>query len=411
MSKIAAGLMAPLTLPHKLLLVFCLLILVALPALGFCVTQQQWWLVSLLLGGWLLAAGVFAGIYYSLCQDLHQLTGTVEAVTMRDFSRRLNPTRNDAVGGAAASVDALARRYSSMFIELGRAGNELRHAAGEVSSASDALQQALTSQRDLTLSSAATLEQLSVSLGVTADNMQQTAVSADASLQAARQGEQESQRMADGVTAMSWQMAQARQSVAALAQRSDAINGVVLLIGEIAAQTNLLALNAAIEAARAGETGYGFAVVADEIRKLAQRTAESTREITTLIEEVRSGIADAVGQIEASNRSNQSAVNVAQGLRAAMTHISDEAAATRQRAQEMVLAINEQSAASQALAANIESGAQLAEWNTHHVGESSAIARYLLSLAQQLDLLVQDASPVVPAKVIKPTQGATPWMA
>ena len=217
--------------------------------------------------------------------------------------------------------------------------------------------------------------------------------------------------MADGVAAMSQQMAQARLSIAALAQRSDAINGVVLLIGEIAAQTNLLALNASIEAARAGEAGYGFAVVADEIRKLAQRTAESTREITTLIDEVRSGIADAVGQIEASNRSNQAAVNIAQGLHAAMAHISDEAAATRLRAKEMVLAINEQSAASQALAANIESGAQLAESNTHHVGESSAIARYLLSLAQQLDLLVQDASPSLPAKVIKSTQGATPWMA
>lgn len=77
----------------------------------------------------------------------------------------------------------------------------------------------------------------------------------------------------------------------------------------------------------------------------------------------------------------------------------------------MVLAINEQSAASQALAVNIESGAQLAEYNTHHVSESSAIARYLLSLAQQLDLLVQEATLPLPTKVIKSTQGVTPWIA
>lgn len=411
MSKTAAWLIDPLTLPHKLLLVSCLLILAAMPALNLCLQQQQWRPLLLTLGGWLLAGCFGSGLWRSLRQELRQLAGTMNALSGRDFSQRVHLARHDALGGAAASVDTLARRYSSMFIDLGRAGNELRHAAGEVSAASDALQQALASQRDLTQSSAATLEQLSVSLGVTADNMAQTAESADASLQAACQGELESRRMADGVVAISQQMGLARQSITALAQRSDAINGVVQLIGEIAAQTNLLALNAAIEAARAGESGYGFAVVADEIRKLAQRTAGSTREITALIEEVRHGIADAVGQIEASNRSTVVSVGVAQGLNSAMTRISQEAAATRQRAREMVLAINEQSAASQALAVNIESGAQLAECNTHHVSESSAIAHYLLSLAQQLELLVQEATPQLPAKVIKSTQGVTPWMA
>ncbi|MGE7989934.1 methyl-accepting chemotaxis protein [Pseudomonas sp. NPDC089554] len=104
---------------------------------------------------------------------------------------------------------------------------------------------------------------------------------------------------------------QAEQVIRDLAGHSTKIGGVLEVIRSIAEQTNLLALNAAIEAARAGEQGRGFAVVADEVRLLAQRTAQSTAEIQTMIEHLQGQSEAAVKAIGTSSEASRQTVEQA----------------------------------------------------------------------------------------------------
>ena len=130
---------------------------------------------------------------------------------------------------------------------------------------------------------------------------EQTAISGTEIIQNAAT---EMQRIAETVSSSA-------DTISKLGRQSEQITTIVNTIRGIADQTNLLALNAAIEAARAGDQGRGFAVVADEVRSLAGRTAQSTQEISAMIEKIQSGTDDSIQRMSLCQEQAQRGVDLA----------------------------------------------------------------------------------------------------
>ena len=176
----------------------------------------------------------------------------------------------------------------------------------------------------------------------------------------------------------------AAQDIEKLGQHSNEVSSIVQVIKDVADQTNLLALNAAIEAARAGEQGRGFAVVADEVRKLAERTARATEEITKMIGSMQgsskaavSSMHDAVGQVtggvEMANQAGAAIIKIKESSEKVVVVVSD-----------ITSALAEQTVASNEIAAQVEKLAQMTEENSAAITQTANSARNLQELANDM---------------------------
>ncbi len=189
---------------------------------------------------------------------------------------------------------------------------------------------------------------------------------------AARSGASTVEETIRGMETIQAKVGLSAQKVQEMGQRSAQVGMIVETIEDIASQTNLLALNAAIEAARAGEHGKGFAVVAEEVRKLSERAAGATKEISGLIRGIQKTVAEAVKAM------NEGSAEVEQGVKRAnmagyvLEDISKAAESVYRQAEQAAQSAQHMHTASSELISTMDMVASVVEENTASTGEMSA---------------------------------------
>jgi methyl-accepting chemotaxis protein len=223
--------------------------------------DSRFWVLGALLGALAMSLGFALLISAIIGRPLVTAASVAQQIARGDLTVKIDADTRDETGILLGAMKAMVAQLAAVVGEVRGAVNTLSAASSQVASSSQGLSRGATEQ-------AAGIEESTASLHQISASVEQSAKNSHLVDELAQQGAVDAASSGKAVS-------EAVDAMKAIAQK-------ISIIEEIAYQTNLLALNAAIEAARAGEHGRGFAVVAAEVRKLAERSQASAKDISGL---------------------------------------------------------------------------------------------------------------------------------
>ena len=286
-------------------------------------------------------------------------------------------------------VEAFARQSeetAQLVQQSAQVITELQRVVSEVSQGAEQTAHTASSGLESVRQMGQGIQRAANQLNIASEQTQQVAHAAEAGAQTLAQATDAVRRIADDVQ-------QVGQELEALAAMSTSISEIVRTIEEIARQTNLLALNAAIEAARAGEAGRGFAVVAEEVRRLAERSANATRDIQRIIQQVLERTQSSLTALETTTQSVSAGVQQAESVRERLQQVLDAIRHIDEQVQHAVHAMQQVEHDSRATLERIEGIAAIAEQTSAATEEMSAeMATVNQNIGQVANIAAQSAA-------------------
>ena len=312
-----------------------------------------------------------------------RLMDELQHIAEGDLTRQATVT-TDITGSIADSVNSTVEDLRSLVGNVQSTADKVISTTADVELVSSTLLDAASEQLSEILSTGQSVVDTAARINTVSVQAQESVAVARHSRQVAEQGFKAVQNSIAGMNLIRDQIQETSKRIKRLGESSQEIGEITELISDITDQTNVLALNAAIQAASAGEAGRGFSVISEEVQRLAERSAEATKQITGLIKTIQTDTQDAIAAME---RSTQGVVQGAQLSDNAGQTLGEIDKVSRQLAdliQTFAATTNQEAQTASVVAANIQQIFTVTEQTTEGIRVTSRQVRALAKDAQEL---------------------------
>jgi twitching motility protein PilJ len=290
----------------------------------------------------------------------------------------------DALGSVADAFNLMINGLTNLVTQASNVATEIQRSTSEILHSSERMRLGAEHQADQIRTASDAVNTMSHTTQRMAENAEAATQTSLSATQAAVKGGTSVAETIKGMQRIRAAVQTTGKKIKGLGERSLEIGAIIEVINEIATQTNLLALNAAIEAARAGEQGKGFAVVADEVRKLAERAARATKDITGLIKGIQVETSEAVTVMEEGTREVEEGTKLADQAGAALREIEQIVKQTAGLVTDITRAAGDQVKVTESVVSSMDSILKQTQETTHGVQDTVSTIGKLAELSRRL---------------------------
>ena len=312
-----------------------------------------------------------------------RLMNELQTVAEGDLTQEATVTE-DITGAIADSVNYTVEELRLLVGNVQSTAAKVAQTTAEVDITSTELLAASNEQLHEIRETGRSVEDMAARINQVSVQAQESADVARQSLQAAEVGLQAVQNAIGGMNAIRDQIQETSKRIKRLGESSQEIGEITELISDITEQTNVLALNAAIQAASAGDAGRGFSVVAEEVQRLAERSAEATRQIAALVKAIQTDTQDAVGAMERSTQGVVEGAKLSDNAGTALTEIDQVSRRLAELIEQISGSTSREADLANEVAGNIQHIFAVTEQTGEGTRSTAAQVRELSKMAEEL---------------------------
>lgn len=328
--------------------------------------------------------------------SIESLIGEMENIAAGDLTINAE-VKEDITGSIAGTVNNMTQQLRSIVSRVQTATDQVTTSAGSIANVSNSLSEESDAQATEISNASDRVVNITTRIQAVANQSEDSAKVAQKARETAGRGFKAVSDTVEGMDRIREQVQATSKRIKRLGESSQEIGEIVQLISDIADRTSILALNASIQAAMAGDAGQGFAVVAEEVERLAERSTDATKQISTLIKAIQTETSEAIADMEESTREVVEGSQLASQAGQTLSEIDDVSRQLEDLIKGVSTSALEQASAATDIASTMtkisettKASADKSRNATQSVGQLSSLANQLRESVSQFKLSDQE---------------------